>query len=226
MQDDAPWAAADNRDSGILIFLGLFLLLLAFFIMLNTIASRDASKSESAMDSVNSAFTKPYVSSAFRVERIIDLDTTLVPDKFRGDIHAAFSALTPTPKVATVGTSGILKVVMATDEIFEPGLTDLRADRGELLTAMAFALSGESPGLRREVEMLIGSGSELPRQVTAEGNLEAARIGALARALRQLGVPGISLSPGLKPGDRSKIVFFFFSRQEKAAQITFEPTAK
>jgi hypothetical protein len=41
-----------------------------------------------------------------------------------------------------------------------------------------------------------------------------------------LGVPGISLSPGLKPGDRSKIVFFFFSRQEKAAQITFEPTAK
>ncbi|MEE1545386.1 MAG: hypothetical protein V1267_12255, partial [Alphaproteobacteria bacterium] len=112
------------------------------------------------------------------------------------------------------------------DEIFEPGLTDLRADRGELLTAMAFALSGESPGLRREVEMLIGSGSELPRQVTAEGNLEAARIGALARALRQLGVPGISLSPGLKPGDRSKIVFFFFSRQEKAAQITFEPTAK
>ena len=71
--------------------------------------------------------------------------------------------------------------------------------------------------------MVIGSGNALPRQVTAEGNLEAARIGALARALRQRGVPGINLSPGLRPGDRNEIEFFFFSRQEHAAKITFEP---
>ncbi|MAG96677.1 MAG: hypothetical protein CMM08_08335 [Rhodospirillaceae bacterium] len=223
MQDKAPQAAIDQRDSGTLMFLGLFLLLLAFFIMLNTIASRDKSKSESAMGSVNSAFTKPSLASAFRVERVIDLDTALVPDNFSGDIYAAFSALTPAPELGTVGSSGVLKVVLATEEIFEPDLTDIRADRDDLLAALAKALSSQSPGQRREVEMLIGSGNALPRQVTAEGNLEAARIGALARALRQRGVPGINLSPGLGPGDRNEIEFFFFSRQEHAAKITFEP---
>ena len=199
------------------------MLLLAFFIMLNTIASRDSSKSESAMGSVNSAFTKPSMAAAFRVERIVDLDTSLVPDRFSGDIFAAFSALTPTPEVTAVGSSGMLKVVLSTAEIFEPNSADVRTDRDELFAALAAALSSEAPGQRREIEILVGSGDTLPRQVSAEDNVEAARLGALARALRERGVPGNSLSPGLRPGNRDKVVFFFFSRQEHAAKITFEP---
>lgn len=88
------------------------------------------------------------------------------------------------------------------------------------------AVSQREEGRRAELEILLGSGPTLP-QMRADGQtpLELRRVGALARDLRQRGVPAESLSSGMQPGDTGQLEFRFFIRIEARARVTFDQLA-
>ena len=77
------------QNPTLILFLGLFLILLAFFIMLNTLSVVDAEKSVAAMDSVNSQFGEAVfvrpVSGEIKV-----VSEAVIAEGFHGKIELSF----------------------------------------------------------------------------------------------------------------------------------------
>lgn len=180
--------------SSILVYLSLFLLLLAFFILLNAISVQEKQRVRAVLESVERVFTidprllfghHPVSARAGSVVVTAGLKT--LGDLFETEIAVA--------KVTRISPGNILEVVMPADNVFVRDGSAVRPERAGLLDRVAESLRQRPPGLRYVAEVLVSVPAPEGTDPAA-----AARATAFARALVERGAPASALSAGLEPG--------------------------
>jgi hypothetical protein len=202
--------------------LSLYMLLLAIFILLNSITTYEESRVRQALGSVADKFrTNTQLSDDTAPAEERSGDSVLRTTFFSG-LEQMFAERLPIAAMSRVQDGNVMQVTLPTERIFREGSMEVLPDSESFLNALADSLVITRPELRYEIELLISSGAGLPSGAKLGEVLEIRRAGNFARQLRLLGVGSEAISIGLKRGDPETIQFSFFARRINEASITFE----
>lgn len=216
-QDEEP-----ERPDIVPVFLGLFLLVLAFFIMLVSISTFEEVKSSAVMDSLTSTFTTVLPPTADPVDFNAKDGDIIAGEAFQEQITSIFSTAIQVEKIEVVQPGRLMRLQMRVNALYLEGQTAVREDQYPLLDRIVAVLSNRPPGLRQDMEVIIGSrvteGIALPVGQT----LEMARVGELARLMVGRGAPPDSISIGMKAGDPNEISIWFWVRGVEETAVRFQ----
>lgn len=194
------------------LFLGLYLLVLAFFIVLVSISSYENVRSKAVMDSLSSTFAS-FIGPSTDLTPFNALEGDVVAgQRFQEQVTRLYSAAIQVVEIETVQPGRSMRLKLPADALFEPGLTTIRPVQHPLLDRTVAALSGAPSGLRYDMEIALGSETVEDGALPIGETLALKRIGALAREMRARGAPGGTVAVGLKPGRPDEAVIWFFVR--------------
>lgn len=209
-----------RSDSLLLIFISLYLVLIAFFFVLNSYADRAAVRERKTLDSLSAAFSRVALPRASEADQPRDTG------HFAEDKAYVLAAVeTLGQHIDGLDVRGGAEVDQATvivplGALFDEGRVTVRRDRLPVLDALA-ALAEKAPfGAQRDLRILLGSGQSrvLPRP-EGKARIALLRAGALGRALRERGYPRGGFGVGLTPGREDRIAFVFISRPELGSRV-------
>lgn len=172
------------------VYLGVFLLLLAFFILLNAVSHFHDQKVGAVLRSVDSAFSTPGAGG--RGGAAAGFEATAAELRQLGDLVRTQLPLAQVEVVQPDAGALILTITQA--DLFTPTGAAVRADRMALLDRMARVLRPRSGAPPVTAELLFAT------RDTPDTAPLVTRAGALARALVADGAPPATLSVGLEPG--------------------------
>lgn len=219
---DVPDEAPPERPDIVPVFLGLFLLVLAFFIMLVSISTFETVKSSAVMDSLTSTFTTVLPPTSDPTDFTAKDGDIIAGEAFQEQITTIFSTAIQVEKIDVVQPGRLLRLQLRANALFQQGEAAVREDQLPLLDRVVAALSNRPPGLRLDLEVIIGSevleGHALPVGQT----LETARVGELARTFMSRGAPPDSISVGIKEGSPRGVDLWFWVRGEEETAQRFQ----
>ena len=204
------------KDSGPILFLGLFLLLLAFFILLNSLATREEIKTRAVINSLLLTFQVPDEDQTSREIYISALAPVPEPEEIVDEVERLWVASIPLLKVEKLDQGRLMQVVMPVNELFFGRGAALRSDRKALLINTAKALSYKAQGFVNELEFVLDSEGDSPRET-----VQMTRAVAIARELVANGAPADTVKVGILEGDGRRIRMRFHVRDEQQAYVDF-----
>ncbi len=216
-----PQESSEGRGgSAIALFLGLYLLVLSFFILLVSISTREEVKSRAVMDSLTSTF-RTILPPSTDLTAFSSKEGAVIGQRLQEQITKIFTTAMGVIRVEIVQPGRLMRVVMPADSLFFAGDTEIRPAWFPILDRLVATLSGRPPGLRYDMEFVIGSAYTPDNDLPIRQTLEMARAGAFARAMLARGVPPDSISVGLKPGSREEVVIWFYVRDPEETRLRF-----
>ncbi|MDX1737147.1 MAG: hypothetical protein R3261_02860 [Alphaproteobacteria bacterium] len=223
-------------------FLSLFLLLLAFFILLNALSTFEEAKARMVIKSVTSTFKTELVEKKKAQIFISTLGAVPEPREVMGQIEQMWVTAVPLVKVDALNEGSMMQMTLATKELFVVGEAAIRPDRVSILNATATALMSELPDSLIELQLTFGvrdidrvkttkpeENSQLVTEEIADPNLLAPvnrnedrslafiRAGVVARYLEDTGVEPHSISVGLREINPKELRMRFFVRPKDEA---------
>ena len=143
-----------GADSTVALFLGLYLVVLAFFILLVSISTLEESKSKTVMDSLSSAFTTIVPpSSDLQSFRSKDGDV-LAAQEFQEQVTGIFATSVAIEKVEIVQPGKLMRVVFKSDSLFVSGRAEIRDSMYPMLDRTVASLSNRPAGMRSRIALL------------------------------------------------------------------------
>ena len=204
------------------LFLGLYLVVLAFFILLVTMSTLEESKSKKVMDSLSSTFTSIMPPSADLQSFKSKDGDVLAGQEFQQQVTGIFATALGIDKVETVQPGRQMRLTLKSDALFFNGEARIRPAMYPLLDRTVAALSNRPAGLRFDLEFVIGTATGKDgKTMPVEQTLEVLRAGAFARAMNERGTPPDSLAVGMRPGHVGEIVIWFYTRDIEASTLRF-----
>lgn len=198
----------------VVLFLGLYLITLAFFVLLNAMARPEEARMRAVLDSVASAFTSDRGLAAIPNHLASDGGLDVAPLE---EVRALFESLVPLARVAVYDPSGRMAVELPAAHVFVRDTARIRKNRAPFLERLAAILRRPLPAARLEVEMLLGLGGAGEDDADAGRLLGVRRAAALVGALEQRNVASRQLVAGVGPGDPAQIRLLFNLRFMDAA---------
>lgn len=220
---------AQGRGGSVMVFLSLYLLLLAFFILLNTISQREYRRSQIAMGSVAATFRAPLPADVVDLTTSTGQGVLAVADPFHRDIRRVFEDTLPVQELKVVRQGNTMRISVPVAHLFVAGRSEFRDGAAALMNGIADGVIRREPGVRFEVDLHLLSGKALPAlesnlvpEATA-GVLPTAvlRAGAFARWMRDAGVAPESINAGLGIGEAGIAQFSFHARELERARVSF-----
>lgn len=219
---ETPPPAYTSAPDIVPIFLGLFLLVLAFFIMLVSISTFEEVKSTAVMDSLTSTFTTVLPPTSDPTPFNAKDGDILAGEAFQEQITSIFSTAVQVEKIEVVQPGRLMRLQMPTSALFREGQETVREDMLPLLDRVIATLSNRPPGLRQDLEAVIGAPTVEDGALPVGQTLEMARVGEFARTLIGRGAPPDSVSVGLKKGNPGEISIWFWVRGVEETAKRFE----
>ncbi|MCU0892997.1 MAG: flagellar motor protein MotB [Rhodospirillales bacterium] len=205
-----PRPRADAAPS-LSIFLGLYLLVLAFFILLVSLSTIEEMKARAVMESLTATFgdAKPSGTSAGPGEG----DPALLLER---RLTAAFASVVHIAEIKIVKPGRLLRAELPVAQVFAEEDVALRPVLQPLLDRVVAAMSSAPGGASVALEVALAGAAE---GRAGQERLAAARADAVARELLARGAPGGRLSIALAPpaGDRIWLTFTIDGRRQPAA---------
>lgn len=213
MGDGADTHGREAGGSPITVFLSLFMLVLAFFIVLTAISQREQKRAAEAIGSVAEVFRsgdRIVVSPARRPgEAAFD-----PAGSFHEEMRRLLQATLPIAPLDPVQDGEVLRVTVPAHLLFRHGSAELLPRGRRLVEGVAEGLKRREQGLRYEAELVLGVGESLPRGANPGANLAVRRAGSFARALGEHGAPPRAIQIGLRPGDPNEAQLTFYRRDD------------
>lgn len=196
----APRGSGGNKTAGVMAMLSIFLLLLAFFLMLNTLAQFETTKTRAVLGSLNATFNignpagpehefGSFVGKVGAAERLQKETGELLRTLFGIDQY----------KVIRIGN--VIAVDISTRGFFVEKTTPTP----RLLvfaSRLAGAVTPLPPGTELLTEVTVRRGPGSLDEVSAvDLDLATRRSGAVVRAFERAGFPGELLTAGIAAGD-------------------------
>ncbi len=210
-----------HGGSSIALFLGLYLLILAFFIMLVSISTLEEVKSKAAMKSLSATFTSILPPSLDLTAMTSTEGDVLAGQQFQQQVTNIFSTTMQVSKVDVIQPGRLMRVQVKSDVIFEPGLADIRESSHTIMDRIVASVSGRPPGLRYDMEFVMNVPDMANTDLPTEQTLEMSRAGNFARAMMARGLPPDSVSVGLVPGETDDITIWFYVRSSDETRLRF-----
>jgi hypothetical protein len=204
------------KNATIMLFLGLFLLVLAFFILLVSISTVEKVKSDKVMSSLTSTF-KTVLSPSLNPSTFQSLDGDLVAAaNLQDEITRVFATSLRVARVEVIQPGRLMRVHLPMRAVFEDEATEVRSSMLPLFDRIVASLSARPPGLRFDMEAVINLATVAPGETAmpTEQGLAMERAGAFARTLLGRGIPPDALSVGLYPSDQPDMTLWFYVRPD------------
>lgn len=221
-----PKRKDDYKDGGtatLELFASIYLLLLGFFVVLNSISNQKVAKAGAVMDSVNSVFDKKFAPRASVVDFLKEPEAIAPNDEFVEEaVGLLASAFSLEGGYSTEG-GDTLRVELPLEALFERGSMMPRQNLSPFVRDMQAMVLRERAGERREIEFILGTGQKTLSSRGGQQQLVAMRrAGNLVNFLTGKGFPKASISTGISAGAADTVVVIFRERQEADAAVTFE----
>ena len=209
-----PQRRQNDPNTGL--FLGLYLLLLAFFAFLTAISKFDEDKSRSVIESVAMTFSSSIPMGRGALIDSSELAIGIAGQKFQDNLMALFEESIPLARVSILEAGRVMEVVFAAEDIFVGAGTAIRPERLVLAKRLAAMLAGHPPDVRFEIEAIIGlrEGLGVSDGAGADTGLAVGRAGVLARALHDAGSPPGSVAVGLEARAPGQVRLRFYVRDK------------
>ncbi|MBL8660861.1 MAG: hypothetical protein JNM75_14030 [Rhodospirillales bacterium] len=200
---------ASRADPSVSLFLGLYLLILAFFILLVSLSTIEEKKARAVMESLSTTFgSERPAGSALGIS---GGDGSLpVVQNFL----AALARIVRVAELKTLGPGRLMRVSLPMAVVFAAGAETPRPSLYPLLDRTVATLSAPPPGLRVDFEFALAPGATVAGQALA-----ARRADVFAREMLARGAPPARLSIALAPaaGDEAWLTFRIESTAAAAA---------
>jgi len=217
----SPPTDKNRQASNVSLFLSLFLLVLAFFILLVAISTVEDVKSNAVMDSLTSTFAKSQLNVSNPTEYTAKDGDILAGHQFQDQVTSLFATTLQVAKVEIVRPGQFMRVSVPTESMFAKEDAELRPVVIPLLDRLVASLSGRPPGLHFDMEFVMGvdytSTGELPTGQT----LEMSRARGVAEELAGRGVPPDAISIGLREGNLDTVTINFYVRDEEEQRFKY-----
>ena len=145
-----------QKDGSPLLFLSLFLLLLAFFILLNSMAELEKNKTRQVITSVSSTFKTISQANKFVQIHLSTLGPVPEPEDVIDEINNLWVTAIPLIKTEIITPGREMKISMHVDDIFEKGSVRLREDKQGLINQTANVLSARIEGFTAIMTFVLG----------------------------------------------------------------------
>lgn len=200
-----------GSDGTMGLFVALYLILLTFFILLNSMSQQIAGRAVAAMESVNDTFN---VSK--QIDNIVTIDPSAenvaANDRVLSAVQRAFIAQMELP--GRFGTQGgnTFEVEFPADRLFRRGSLKVKPEVTPFLDQLVTAVQLENKGRTSQLALLFGSGQgTVARVMTRPQEIAIRRAGALARHLKNSGVPDGTFTTGFAAIPEGQILAAFWS---------------
>lgn len=210
IEDDGPTPPTPPANGAVALFLALYLLLLAFFILLNTISTFEEVKTREVQESLSSAFASilPPTTSLQTVTSIEG--PAVAAEDMQEKLGQLFQTAIKVVRVEVIQPGKLMEVIMHVDQLFDPNSILIRERQSDFMAQLASVLSDDQGYASYELEMVMGSDIGSKGTIEVENNLQIARAGSFARELIAIGAPQDRLFVGIDPGADPLIVTFRF----------------
>ncbi len=206
--------ASKRADQSTWLFLSLYLLLFAFFVVLNSYSSVDSARRDAVISSVVETFARvagQQEGSQLRVS----IGSEGQARQFQDDVTSIFRTAVPLQQVRVIQSGTRLDVDVPTPAFFEGDSVNVRGTL-PILDRIVATVSSPPGGVRYELVILGQVDQVLDREISAAMTPELARAGNVARTLIDRGMPPDTVSIGLERGDSQFIRFVFLAVDEES----------
>lgn len=194
--DPEPEAKDDPSTA---LFLALYLLLLAFFIVLNTISTIEELKAKAIMDNLKTTFTT--LLSPARLDTFTSqVGDVVASQELHEEVTQLFETAIPAVRVTLVQPGRAMQVAFHPDQLFFPDTTTLRPGRREMMDRLVASIGNPAPGKIYSMEAVFSVDPTADGFVPLEEGLAMKRAGTLARELLARGLSPDTLLTGLDKG--------------------------
>jgi len=200
-----------GSDGTMGLFVALYLILLAFFILLNAVSEHEAHKAVEAMESVNSTFKDPK-----QIENNPTIDPSAADVAAKDQVlskisHAFFAELDIQGRFSTQG-GNTFEVQFPSDRMFRRGSFRVRPDMMPFLDQLVTAVQSAPTGKKQQLAILFGTGTgPVDREMTRSQEVAVRRAGAIARYLREQGIADGTFTTGFSAIPEGQILAAFWS---------------
>ncbi|WP_338187880.1 hypothetical protein [Thalassospira tepidiphila] len=210
IEDDGPTPPSPPTNGAVALFLALYLLLLAFFILLNTISTFEEVKTREVQESLSSAFAAilPPTTSLQTVTSIEG--PTVSAQETQDKLGHLFETAIKVVRVEVIQPGKLMEVIMHVDQLFDTNSILVRERQADFMHQLAEVLADDDGYASYEMEMVMGSQIEDKGTIQIENNLQIAQAGSFARELTDVGAPEDRFFVGIDPGADPFIVTFRF----------------
>lgn len=190
------------------LFLSLFLLLLAFFILLNTLSTIEPGRSNRVLESVQRAFP-----SAFRTplgDNVLEADPgQVIGEAARARIGTIFRQVLPVARVTVEPDGNPLYVSAPVARIYAPTIGGLTPAGEALAQRLAPLLASPPPGSVLELDILFAVAAD---ERGAGREARAREVADVVEGFVRGGVEPELMAAGLEPGQSDTVRFVFRTR--------------
>jgi len=183
IEDDGPTPPSPPTNGAVALFLALYLLLLAFFILLNTISTFEEVKTREVQESLSSAFAAilPPTTSLQTVTSIEG--PTVSAQETQDKLGHLFETAIKVVRVEVIQPGKLMEVIMHVDQLFDTNSILVRERQADFMRQLAEVLADDDGYASYEMEMVMGSQIEDKGTIQIENNLQIAQAGSFAREL-------------------------------------------
>jgi hypothetical protein len=226
MEEFDPTKSGSVKETGPILFLSLFLLLLAFFILLNAISVRDDVRTRAVIDSLMLTFQPPKdVEKSKSVFTSALNDTPSAEDLMRS-MRQLWKGSTPLTKVRQLSSGRVMLVTAPLHDYFTGREISIRGDRQNLILQVAKTLAAKGDGLVSELQFVLDPDIILDADGEVDSEVQLARISEFARELVANGAPPDTITVGFRNGLERNLQLRYFVRDESRAYLSFDELAR
>lgn len=219
--DEEIIARPQYRKSGTnaALFVSLYVVLLAFFILLVSMSQQDVKKMEEVSESVNKAFKLPKKLITPQVMPSIGADMNV--QTFFSSMKDIVARSIPLEELKIVQSGNKLTLLIPTRLLYKPGDSELRPEHEVFLERLSTIFDEWSGALRIDLSFLVGFAT--PLTATSDtAALPVTRAGSFARDMVNRGVADKSITIGVSQQNPNDIELSFSVRSVAASKITIE----
>jgi len=191
----AALPARPASDSNLALYLSLFLILAAFFLLLNSMSQRQPARTDAAVTGITRTFA-----GATRATPTVARDASAIA--WAEATGRAIAEQLPLGTISTATHERGARLVLPVDALFHADSLAVRQDRIGVIDRLADQINHPPPGSRPSLELRLGA--------TDHG--AAPRAEALARALIGRGIDTDAMTVGIAAGGRHTIELLIATR--------------
>lgn len=196
------------------LFVSLYLIILAFFMVLNSISNQSQTKVKSATDSVSRAFDNPYAPEADFIDVSEQEDPSQPNDEFYEQLQGVFASLIGFEGRFPTKGGNVIRIEFSQSDIYYEESSEFREDQNAFFFQLSRFLKNEDYGTIREIDYIIYTGENFPSGPEYWQDTHILRSGAFVQKLNEMGVRENQLSMGVATGEDDLLKISFFIRNE------------